>query len=278
MIDETAINGIAKSVPFRVEKSDYQKDGLWVCGKCNTPKQCRIDVGGKVMTVPCLCNCQNGAWEKSVAERRANEERLKIQELRAAGLADKTIRGWTFETADGRNAKIIRTAEKYCFRFEDVYKANTGLLLWGDTGNGKTFTAACIANRLIDRGIPVLMTSFPRILSALTGMRGEDRFQYIESMNRFKLLIIDDLGAERATEFATEQVYSVIDTRYKSGKPLIISSNLPLKDMKSETDMNLKRIYDRILEMCVPIQYKAESFRREKAQQKKELIKEILGG
>ena len=70
---------------------------------------------------------------------------------------------------------------------------SSGLLLWGDVGTGKTFFAGCIANALLDKGIPVLMTNFARILNTLAGMHSEDRNLFIDSMNRYSLLIIDDL-------------------------------------------------------------------------------------
>ena len=105
-------------------------------------------------------------------------------------------------------------------------KANaSGLLIWGDVGTGKSFFAGCIANALLEKGVPVLMTNFSRILNTLTGMHFEDRNQFIDSLNRYSLLIIDDLGIERNSEFALEQVFNVIDSRYRSKKPLIVTTN-----------------------------------------------------
>ena len=66
-------------------------------------------------------------------------------------------------------------------------------------------------------------------------------------------MIIDDLGVERNSEYALEIIFSVIDRRIRSGRPLIITTNLPLKEIKSETMLDKRRIYDRILEMCTPM-------------------------
>ena len=87
-----------------------------------------------------------------------------------------------------------------------------GLLLWGPVGTGKSFIAGCIANALLDQGVPVMMTNFARLLNKLTDMCVGDRNAYIDSFNSFPLLIIDDLGVERNSEFAREQVFSVIDS------------------------------------------------------------------
>ena len=74
------------------------------------------------------------------------------------------------------------------------WKNGSGLLIWGDVGTGKSFFAGCIANALLEKGVPVLMTNFSRILNTLTGMHFEDRNQFINNLNRYSLLIIDDLG------------------------------------------------------------------------------------
>lgn len=72
------------------------------------------------------------------------------------------------------------------------------------------------------------MTNFPRILNSLTGMFSEDRNEFIDGFNKYELLIIDDLGIERNSEFALEQVYNIVDSRYRSKKPLIVTINLTL--------------------------------------------------
>lgn len=97
------------------------------------------------------------------------------------------------------------------------------------------------------------MTNFSRILNTLTGMYSDDRNQFIDSLNKYSLLIIDDLGIERGTEFSLEQVFNVIDSRYRSKKPMIVTTNLTLDELKHPGDLAYARIYNRILECCVPL-------------------------
>lgn len=144
---------------------------------------------------------------------------------------------------------------------------NTGLLLWGDVGTGKSFFAGCIANALLEQCVPVLMTNFAKLLNALSGMYTDDRNAYIDSLNRYSLLIIDDLGVERSSTFAQEQVFHVIDSRYRSGKPLIVTTNLTLDELKHTEDTAKRRIYDRILERCVPIRINNLNIRQKNAQE-----------
>ena len=106
------------------------------------------------------------------------------------------------------------------------------------------------------------MTNFPTILNRLTGMFSEDRADFIASFDEYDLLIIDDLGVERSTEYAMEQMFFVIDSRYRSRRPMIITTNLKLAELKNPPDLAHARIYDRILERCAPILFAGKTSER----------------
>ena len=132
-----------------------------------------------------------------------------------------------------------------------------------------------IANALMEQEISVRMTNFSAILNDLTASF-EGRNEYIERLCRFPLLILDDFGMERGTEYGLEQVYNVIDSRYRSRKPLIVTTNLSLTELQNPQDTAHARIYDRVLEMCLPILFTGENFRKETAQAKLNGLKELL--
>ena len=88
---------------------------------------------------------------------------------------------------------------------------------------------------------------------------------------------IDDFGMERGTEYALEQIYSIVDSRYRSQKPLIVTTNLTLDEIRHPQDTAHARIYDRLLEMCVPISCIGVSLRKENAQEKLERMKLLVG-
>lgn len=161
---------------------------------------------------------------------------------------------------------VMKVARDYVNKWSDFASKNAGLVLWGDVGTGKTFFAACIANALVEQNVSVKMTNFSTILNDL--FAESDKNKYLDRLNDHSLLIIDDLGIERGTEYAIEQVYNVIDTRYKSGKPLIITTNLTLDELKAPVDIPHKRIYDRVLGMCVPVMFNGVNFRKKKPQPK----------
>lgn len=104
------------------------------------------------------------------------------------------------------------------------------------------------------------------------------RNEYISRLCSFPLLIIDDFGMERGTEYGLEQVYNVIDSRYRSRKPLIVTTNLTLEELQHPEDTAHARIYDRLLEMCSPLCFTGENLRKAAAQGKMEQLKRLLAG
>ena len=122
--------------------------------------------------------------------------------------------------------------------------------------------------------VTVKMTNFNTIIDDIFPLA--DKTEYINALASYQLLIIDDLGVERNSEYALGIIFSVIDRRIRSGRPLIITTNLPLKEIKSETMLDKRRIYDRILEMCTPMYVGGTSKREAIASMKMEKAKTLL--
>ena len=223
----------------------------------------------------CPCSCQIEEEQKKKAHQAQRERMERIKRRRAHGLRDKSLQQYIFDHDNGSNP-VMEKARAYVLNWKEAFRNNTGLLLFGDVGTGKSFFAGCIANALIDHDVPVLMTSFPTILNHLTGVYPEERVEFINSLNEYDLLIIDDLGVERSTEFAMEQMFEVIDKRYRSGKPMIITTNLTLNQMRNPPDLAHARIYERILERCAPILFSGENFRKQKAEENKAAARLIV--
>lgn len=240
-----------------------QIDGLLHCDICGDVVQTRVEIFGEIKTVRCICQCDKARLAAEKAQAEQAELARKIQRYRADGFDRAEMGKWTFETDDHKQPQLSRAMRAYADGFDDFKAAGKGLLLYGDVDGGKTFAAACVANALIDRGIPVLMTNFSRIINRIQASF-DGRQEYIDNITAYPLLIIDDLAAERNTDFVNEIVYSVIDARYRTGLPLIITTNLSYIEMMQENDIAKQRIYSRIIERCHPI--KVESVgRRAKA-------------
>ena len=129
---------------------------------------------------------------------------------------------------------------------------------------------------------PVQSLSLIHILSdvvnRMQGNFGTDRDHYMKSLMRPDLLILDDLGAERNTSFGKERVFDVVDKRLLSGKPMIVTTNIPLSVMKQAVELDDRRIFDRILEVCVPIRFDGENFRKGNARANIKKAAEMLNG
>ena len=256
----TEIEGLIHPLSLRADEY-LNEDSLICCRKCQTPRQKRIEITGRTIEPRCLCKCQQVEQEKREHERKHREFLDIVERNRSMGLPDPAQRKHTFENDLGYNPKQIAMAKQYVQHWEEFLASPTGLLLWGDVGTGKSFIAGCIANALLDKGVPVIMTNFARLLNKLTDMYSGDRNAYIDSFKRYPLMIIDDLGVERNSEFAREQVFSVIDSRYRSQLPMIVTTNLSLEELKDPTDLSRSRIYDRVLERCLPIRVNEQNIR-----------------
>ena len=189
------LEDIAENAKNEIKPEDYiGEDGLLHCGVCHMPKEQRYERGIMGKTThPVMCRCRIEEYEKN---------------------------------------QQMPVARKYVQNWEQMKEKNIGLLIWGDVGCGKSFLAGAIANALIDQEVRIKMTNFTAILNDLSSTF-EGRNEYLNRLCSYPLLIIDDFGMERGTEYGLEQVYSVIDGRYRSKKPLIVTTNLTLTELRS---------------------------------------------
>ena len=261
---------------IKMEAGDYVKDDLLHCGKCNTPKQCFVEVFGTIRKPPCLCKCKVEEREQEAEERRQREFSEKVQRYRSIGFPESEMSKWNFAADDGSNPKMSAAMQNYVQHFDEFQKQGKGLLLFGSVGTGKTFLAACVANALIDRGVPCLVTNFARIANTVQGLF-EGRQEYYDSLNKFPLLVLDDLSAERKTEYMQEIVFNVIDARYRAKLPLIITTNLTREQLMQPEDITYQRIYSRLFEMCTPIEIAGEDRRQAALKNDIAATKQLLG-
>jgi DNA replication protein DnaC len=157
-------------------------------------------------------------------------------------------------------------------------KAGQGLYLHGNTGSGKTTALAALAMSYIveasktalrtgQRSVQmVLFLNIPELLAGIK--RGFDDpdvaavwAQKLVLARKVPLLILDDIGAEKPTEWARERLTEIIGARYDNERTTLISSNLTLPELKEHIDP-IGRITSRISGMTIPIEYKGKDRRR----------------
>lgn len=272
-------DGFLKMTPEQYDcanEGDYVLDGLLYCGKCHTPRQCRIEIMGRIRTPMCLCKCETEKRKREEEERKRQDFLDSIKRMRMVGFPDSEMKEWTFANDDQGNPKMMDIGKKFVENFPEMKQRHKGLLIYGSVGTGKTYMAASIANALIDHGYPCLVTNFARLVNTIQGMM-KDKQAYMDSLDQFDLLVIDDLGAERSTEYMDETIQNIIDARYRSGKPLIVTTNLTINEISNAADLKRQRTYSRLLEMCVPIQFDGKDRRREKAKSDFHDMIDLLG-
>lgn len=241
------IEEISKRAAVIKNEGDYVKDDLLHCGVCNEPKQAIKVIpfaDNKTLIVPLMCKCQRDTEEKERLALAEQEHKRKVKYLIEQGLTYSKYREGVFARDDGRDTNITKICCSYIRHFREMQDLNNGVLFYGDTDKGKTFYACCIANALIQREIPVLVTTLSNLVQnrvkAMTNKTPEI------SLDEFECIVLDDIGTENATQTA----FNIIDEIYLSKKPLIVTTNLTPQRLKNAETLEHKRIYNRILEMC----------------------------
>ena len=281
-------NIAAKGIKNQVRNTgDYEdEEGLLVCGVCGEQRQKFIDFAApteddpnhtKKLKVATMCRCEREVEERRKREKQNEEDMERIRKLKKASLMDEKLSGATFRNFKPTkyNARNLKLCQRYAEKFDLMLEKNQGLLFWGDVGTGKSFAAACIANYLLERKIPVIMTSFVKLLEVIQASREEEP-AILNRLGYAKLVIFDDLGAERGTDYALEKVYNIIDSRYRKSLPMILTTNLTIEEMKRDMDIRYSRIYDRIFEICYPMQFTGPSWRKTEASRRFDEMKKLL--
>ena len=259
-------------------EEDYEADGILYCGKCNQPKQKIISILGTEYRVGVMCKCAHEEVKviRELEAKREFEKRVEFNK-KHSGLSyvQQTHRFESAETTKD-NERQFKLCSNYAEKFSEMYRRSQGLLLYGPPGTGKSFFATCIANKLIEQGMYVRLESTISVAAKANMFKAHEDSEDDYIMP--ELLILDDLGAERSTDFALERVHDIVDYRVSSGKPLIVTTNYSLRQMKEETDLRKARTFDRIFNCCFPIPFTGNSFRKKNASDKYAEIKDILEG
>ena len=230
---------VLQMVSTDAEPEDYMGgDGLLYCGKCHKPKEAYFPKGKALFgrdRHPSECDCRRAERERQEKKDADKKHNAEVERLKREGFSNPAMWQWTFENDNGKCPQIGK-AHSYVEKWETVLSENLGYLLWGNVGSGKSYFAGCIANALMEKEIPVCMTNFATILNNLF-YGSENRNEYIIRLCSYPLLILDDFGMERGTEYGLEQVYNVIDSRYISKKPLIATTNLTPEQLRNPEDV-----------------------------------------
>lgn len=243
-------------------EKEYIKDGHAYCKVCHERKDGDVmEFFGNKMILRVACKCDREIEQ----QKKRREKQMEIERLKRTCFNSMREWSYTFENYQGEENQSLMIAKNFVEDYEKMKKENIGLLFYGSVGSGKTYLACSIANSLIEQyQISVKIRNFAQIINELQKSSFEfDKNAYIESLVNTSVLILDDLGIERDTSYAKEQVYNIVNSRYLKQKPTIFTTNLSYDTIQNCKDsVEYQRIYSRIIEMCVPVMVVGEDLRK----------------
>lgn len=261
------------------QETDYiGEDGMLMCGGCHEPLYLDIEVplvGPR--RVPRMCACAREQEEKEMARMMMEAEMQRIAKLRKIGVTNDKYAEMTISRDDGAAPKMRAAVDRYIEKRSLMYRENIGLLFHGATGGGKTFWAAAIANAMIDNGMSAIVTNFDQLLTAIRANYEAEKGRILGQFDEVEFLVLDELKFEGMSPYDERKIYEIINSRYLAHKPLIITTNMTLEEIKNPGTEERQRICDRIIEMCVSVHVSAEGRRMALAKKKSEKAREHLG-
>lgn len=216
-----------------------------------------------------FCSCEEG---QDLRQRRVSRLR-KISDLppRAEQWSFETYRALTLSS---EQQLAVQLCETYAQHGEIALKggevAKRGLYLYGPVGTGKSGLAVAVANVAMAHGNAVLYRTVPDLLDYIRQtFKPDNDAQYDEVLDRIKevdLLVLDDLGTERLTDWVLEKLYQIVDYRYRNDMRLIVTSNYPMQTLtrhfNAANNQTGQRLVDRIVHLCALVQVAGTNLRR----------------
>lgn len=249
--------------------NSHSDDG-YTCEHCGRHvEKIEINMLGQTKFVQPRCECEwkeQKAFLDDAAEKKYKREIEKLFSVSNLGRRFENSQFDSFKNREGTE-KIVRMAKRYVNEFEEW--GSDSLLFWGVPGNGKSLIASAIANELKNKGKTVVFQSVPELLERIRSTFNRDskesESQIMKALLTCDLLIMDDIGAEKLTDWVQDVVFRIIDGRYRKKKPIFYTSNLHPEKLEKQLS---ERTYDRITETSLIIRNKATSYRKEIAKER----------
>jgi DNA replication protein DnaC len=223
---------------------------------------------------PGTCDCVQNEWAAEEAARADADRRRRVEGLFGLSrlgprFAEATFARW--EHRPGTEAGFAAVRE-----YADQWppEGGRGLIITGPVGVGKSHLAAAAVNELIPRGVSAVFQNVPELLARFKATyrqgAGEKESDLLRGLEEADLVVLDDLGAEKVTEWTESMLYQVIDARYRQKRPVVVTSNLRVYGPADTLEAAIgTRSLDRLVEVSDLVGLKGESYRRRRATERK---------
>jgi DNA replication protein DnaC len=208
--------------------------------------------------------CDGSGWilgpEDVARPCECREQRLaRVRTRGVASVIPTRYRGVSFDrppvsdmARDLQTKAAVAEVRSYIDQLDERLDEGRGLWLFGDTGTGKTTLAMLVSRTAIERGRTVAIYSLPKLLARIrrtydSEPGGDSYLSFFERLTSVDLLHIDDLGAEKRTDWVMEQLYALINERYESQRSIMVTTNLPHEELEDQVG---QRTISRLTQVC----------------------------
>jgi DNA replication protein DnaC len=201
-------------------------------------------LGPEDVARPCECRERRMARRRARGVASAIPRKYRTVSLDAPPISDIA--------RDPQRAPVYRAVKEFIEGIDERLTQGEGLWLMGDVGTGKTTLAMLVSKAAVEAGRTVAIYSLPRLLSRIRrtydAEAGEQSYlEFFERLTEVDLLHIDDLGAEKRSDWVLEQLYAIVNERYETQRSVVVTTNLAQEALEEQIG---PRTVSRLVEIC----------------------------